>query len=226
MTPEQKARQSIDAKLSASGWIIQDLKELNLSAGRGIAVREFPTSTGPVDYALFIDGTLVGIIEAKRDDAGENITVAETQTHRYATSTFKWIKTDYHIRFVYESTGKLTRFTDYNDVKYRSRTVFSFHRPETLARWLKEPDTIRNNMKRFPPFDTTGFRKCQIDAIHNLEQSFAAARPKALIQMATGAGKTFTAITSAYCLLKYAKVNRILFLVDTKGRHGRLVVHV
>ncbi|MGI5936943.1 MAG: DEAD/DEAH box helicase family protein [Oscillospiraceae bacterium] len=81
-------------------------------------------------------------------------------------------------------------------------------------------------MKRFPPFDTTGFRKCQIDAIHNLEQSFAAARPKALIQMATGAGKTFTAITSAYCLLKYAKVNRILFLVDTKGRHGRLVVHV
>jgi len=217
MTPEQKARQSIDAKLSASGWIIQDLKELNLSAGRGIAVREFPTSTGPVDYALFIDGTLVGIIEAKRDDAGENITVAETQTHRYATSTFKWIKTDYHIRFVYESTGKLTRFTDYNDVKYRSRTVFSFHRPETLARWLKEPDTIRNNMKRFPPFDTTGFRKCQIDAIHNLEQSFAAARPKALIQMATGAGKTFTAITSAYRLLKYAKVNRILFLVDTKG---------
>ncbi len=213
MTPEQKARQSIDAKLSASGWLIQDIKELNLSAGRGIAVREFPTSTCPVDYALFIDGALVGIIEAKRDDAGENITVAETQTHRYATSTFKWIKTDYHIRFVYESTGKLTRFTDYNDVKYRSRTVFSFHRPETLARWLKEPDTIRNNMKRFPPFDTTGFRKCQIDAIRNLEQSFAAARPKALIQMATGAGKTFTAITSAYRLLKYAKVNRILFRV-------------
>jgi type I restriction enzyme R subunit len=95
--------------------------------------------------------------------------------------------------------------------------MYSFHRPEALARMLKEPDTVRNNMKHFPSFDTTGFRKCQIAAIHNLEQSFAAARPKALIQMATGAGKTFTAITSAYRLLKYAKVNRILFLVDTKG---------
>ncbi len=217
MTPEQKARQSIDAKLSASGWLIQDVKQLNLSVGRGLAVREFPTSTGPVDYALFIDGTPVGIIEAKKDDAGENITAVETQSNRYANSTFKWIKTDYRIRFVYEATGKLTQFTDYNDEKYRSRTIYSFHRPETLARMLKEPDTVRNNMKHFPSFDTTGFRKCQIAAIYNLEQSFSAARPKALIQMATGAGKTFTAITSAYRLLKYAKVNRILFLVDTKG---------
>lgn len=217
MTPEQKARQSIDAKLGASDWIIQDVKQLNLSVRRGVAVREFPTSTGPVDYALFIDGIPVGIIEAKKDDAAENITAVETQSNRYANSTFKWIKTDYRIRFAYEATGKLTQFTDYDDEKYRSRIIYSFHRPETLARMLKEPNTIRNNMKCFPSFDTTGFRKCQIAAIHNLEQSFAAARPKALIQMATGAGKTFTAITSAYRLLKYAKVNRILFLVDTKG---------
>ncbi len=217
MTPEQKAREIIDKKLSQAGWVLQDTKQLNLSAGLGVAVREFPTSTGPVDYALFVDGTPVGVVEAKKDDAGENITVVEGQSSRYADSTFKWIKNDYRIRFAYEATSKLTRFTDYDDIKYRSRTVFSFHQPEELQRLLKMPDTVRNRMKQFPAFDTTGFRKCQITAIDNLEQSFAANKPKALIQMATGAGKTFTAITAVYRLLKHANVNRFLFLVDTRG---------
>ena len=170
MTPEQKAREIIDRKLNQSGWIIQDMKQLNLFAGLGVAVREFPTSTGPVDYALFVDGVPVGIIEAKKDDAGENITAVEGQSNRYVNSTFKWIKGIYKIRFVYEATGKLTRFTDYNDIKYRSRTVFSFHRPETLSALLKQADTVRNNMKHFPEFDPTGFRKCQIAAIENLEE--------------------------------------------------------
>ena len=217
MKPEDKARVTIDKKLIESGWTIQDVKSLNLSASLGIAVREFPTSTGPVDYALFLEGIPVGVIEAKKSELGENITSVESQSARYATSTFKWIKNEYRIRFAYEATDKLTRFTDYDDIKYRSRTVFSFHRPETLLALLKQTDTIRNNMKRFPEFDPTGFRKCQITAIENLDASFADNRPKALVQMATGAGKTFTAITAAYRLLKYGKMNRILFLVDTKG---------
>ena len=217
MSPEQEARVFIDKKLEQAGWVIQNRKQLNLFAGVGVAVREFPTSTGPVDYALFVDGTPLGIIEAKKDDAGENITAVEGQSNRYVNSTFKWIKGDYRIRFVYEATGKLTRFTDYNDIKYRSRTIFTFHQPQELQRLVKQPDTIRNRMKQFPDFDTTGFRKCQITAISNLEKSFAANKPKALIQMATGAGKTFTAITAVYRLLKFTGVNRVLFLVDTKG---------
>ena len=217
MKPEEKARLAIDKKLTESGWIIQDVKSLNLSASLGVAVREFPTSTGPVDYALFLDSVPVGIIEAKKTEAGENITAVEEQSSRYASRTFKWIKGIYRIRFVYEATDKLTRFTDYNDIKYRSRTIFTFHRPETLNALLKQANTIRNNMKQFPPFDSTGFRKCQITAIENLDKSFADNRPKALVQMATGAGKTFTAITAAYRLLKYGKMSRILFLVDTKG---------
>lgn len=217
MLPEEKARIIIDEQLKNSGWIIQDMKELNLSSGRGVAVREFPTSTGPVDYALFVDGSPVGVAEAKKEEKGEDITTVETQSARYANSTFKWMTGDYTIRFAYECTGQLTRFTDYKDIKYRSRTVFSFHRPESLAMLLKEPDTIRNNMKYFPELDTEGFRDCQIRAISNLDKSFAENRPKALIQMATGSGKTFTAITAAYRLLKYAKMNRILFLVDTKS---------
>lgn len=217
MSPEAKAREIIDNKLTLSGWIIQDMKKLNLTAGIGVAVREFPTSTGPVDYALFVEGIPVGIVEAKKTEAGENITVVENQSARYANSTFKWVKQDCNIRFAYEATDKLVRFTDYKDIKYRSRTVFSFHRPETLKALIAASDTIRNNMKHFPKLDTTGFRKCQINAINNLDKSFAENRPKALVQMATGAGKTFTAITSAYRLLKYAKIKRILFLVDTKS---------
>ena len=217
MTPEQKARTLIDKKLEQSGWVIQDVKRLNPTVSLGVAVREFPTDTGPVDYALFVNGIPVGVIEAKKSNDGENITTVEEQSARYANSTFKWVKAEYSIRFAYEATDKLIRFTDYKDIKFRSRTVFSFHRPETLETLLASQDTIRNNMKHFPPLDETGFRKCQINAIRNLDNYFANNRPKALVQMATGAGKTFTAITAAYRLLKYGKMNRILFLVDTKS---------
>ena len=217
MSPEEKARLVIDQKLIQSGWVIQDMKHLNLFSATGVAVREFPTSTGEVDYALFVDGIPVGIVEAKRTESGEKITTVEDQSARYAESKFKWIKGDTAIRFAYEATDKLTRFTDYHDLKYCSRTVFSFHRPETLRALLSAPDTVRNNMKRFPPFDATGFRDCQSRAITRLEESFADNRPRALMQMATGAGKTYIAVTAAYRLLKFGKLNRILFLVDTKN---------
>ena len=216
LTPEQRARQTIDRKLKEAGWEIQDLNRINPTAALGVAVREFPTSTGPVDYALFVEGTPVGVIEAKRSEAGEHITDVEMQSGRYANSTFRYV-TNQRIRFAYEATDKLVRFTDYNDVNYRSREVFSFFRPEELNRLLHQQDTIRNNMRHFPALDETGFRRCQVTAINNLDDSFAHNKPRALVQMATGAGKTFTAITAAYRLLKYGKMNRILFLVDTKS---------
>ena len=217
MSPEQKAREIIDKKLQESGWVVQDVKQLNPAVSLGVAVCEFPTSTGPVDYALFIEGKPVGIIEAKKSDAGENLTIVENQSARYASSTFKWVNYEYHIRFAYEATDKITRFTDYDDIKYRSRAVFNFHQPQTLQKLLAMSDTIRNNMKHFPAFDAKGFRKCQITAIENLDKSLSENRSKALVQMATGAGKTFTAITASYRMLKYGKMNRILFLVDTKS---------
>lgn len=217
MTPEEKARKKIDRRLRQSGWIIQDMKKVNPMASLGVAVREYPTSSGPVDYALFIDGVPVGVVEAKKDDLGESITTVEQQTDRYANSSFKFVQIDYRIRFAYEATGEITRFTDYNDVKYRSRRIFSFHRPETLKRWLSEDDTLRNRLKHLPAADTRGFRKCQIEAVRNLDTSFAENHARALVQMATGAGKTFTAITASYRLLKFGGMRRILFLVDTKS---------
>ena len=217
MTPEEKARQAIDAKLRESGWSIFDMNNYNINASAGVAVREFPTSTGEADYALFVEGNLVGVIEAKKNESGENITGVEDQSARYAASKFKNVPEGYKIRFVYEATGKIIRFTDYNDIKFRSRKVFSFHRPETLRALLMRKDTVRNNMKNFPELDTEGFRDCQITAIKNLDKSFSDSKPRALVGMATGAGKTFTAITEVYRLLKFGKMNRILFLVDTKS---------
>ena len=133
-TPEQIAREAIDRRLIDAGWVIQDMNKINLSAALGVAIREFPTSTGPVDYALFVAGKPVGVVEAKKDTEAQNITVVEGQSFRYANSTFKYLDDGYEIRFAYEATGTLTRFTDFHDIKYRSRSVFSFHQPETSLR--------------------------------------------------------------------------------------------
>ena len=217
MSPEEKARLEIDKQLITCGYTLQDMNEINPAASKGVIVREFPTDSGPVDYLIFIDKVPVGVIEAKEINKGEKLVVdVEKQTNRYKNSKFKYY--DYvDIRFVYETTGQITRFTDYHDNDYRSREVFTFHSPDELAYMLAEKDTLRNRMKHFPVFNTNGFRDCQIKAIRSLEESFSENKPRALIQMATGAGKTYTAITAIYRLLKYAGAKRILFLVDTKN---------
>ena len=214
--PEQIARDNIDKQLIASGWIIQDKKKLNLAAGLGIAIREYQTDIGPADYVLFVNKKAIGIIEAKREEEGIHLTSVEEQSSQYANAKLRLLNND-PLPFVYESTGEITRFTDYRDPKPRSRTVFSFHRPETFLQWSKEPKTLRARLHDIPSLPIDGLRDCQITAITNLEKSFKDQRPKALIQMATGSGKTFTAISFIYRLLKYAKAKRILFLVDTKN---------
>jgi type I restriction enzyme R subunit len=95
--------------------------------------------------------------------------------------------------------------------------VFSFHRPETFRERLKKAKSLRGRLLDLPALPREGLRDCQIAAIEKLEDSFKDDRPHALIQMATGAGKTFTAITAVYRLLKYADAKRILFLVDTRN---------
>ena len=215
-TPEQIARDEIDKQLIECGWIIQNKKQINLHAGPGVAVREYQTEIGPADYVLFVHGKPVGIIEAKKEEEGIRLTVHEDQSRDYARSKLKYLDND-PLHFVYESTGTLTRFTDYRDPKPRSRPVFSFYRPETFLQLLKGEETLRSRMQDIPPLQTTGLRECQVVAINNLEKSFRANHPRALIQMATGSGKTYTAITAIYRLLKYAKAGRVLFLVDTKN---------
>jgi type I restriction enzyme R subunit len=217
VTPEAKARQLIDLKLEAAGWAVQDCKAINLGAGTGVAVREYPTDTGPADYVLFVDREPVGVIEAKRDEAGENLSAHEAQTQRYANATLKWRKGNQPLRFLYESTGQIIYFTDGMDPAPRARELFYFFRPQTLADWAAQPDTLRRRLTQLPPLPERNLRDCQVSAVTGLEQSLAKNKPRALIHMATGAGKTFTAITSVYRLLKFGGAKRILFLVDTRN---------
>ena len=216
MTPEAKARQQIDQKLAAAGWAVQDMKQLNLSAGRGVAVREYPTDTGPADYVLFVDRTPAGVIEAKPDATILNF--VEEQTARYAGSGLKWRLRAAPLPFLFESTGQIIRFTDGRDPAPRSREVFQFFRPGHLAELLAQPDTLRRRLaERMPALPGRNLRDCQVGAVTGLEKSLALNKPRALVHMATGAGKTFTAITSVYRLLKFGGAKRVLFLVDTRN---------
>jgi type I restriction enzyme R subunit len=215
--PEQKARDNIDKQLRQAGWVIQNKNQLNLHEGLGQAVREYQTDTGPADYILFVDGKPVGVIEAKAEQNGHKLTSVEEQTAEYAAAKLKWVNNKEPLPFLYESTGAITRFTDARDPKPRSREVFSFHRPETLQEWLMHGSSLRSRLQSIPHLDPTGLRDCQEIAINNLEESFKHNRPRALIQMATGSGKTYTAITAMYRLLKFASAKRILFLVDTRN---------
>ncbi|MGD9553940.1 MAG: DEAD/DEAH box helicase family protein [Arcobacteraceae bacterium] len=214
--PEQFARDNIDKLLRNAGWAIQSAKKINWNESLGIAIKEYQTDVGPADYVLFVDRKPVGIVEAKKEEVGQNLSTVEEQSSGYANAKLKYLNND-PLRFVYESTGALTRFTDYQDPKPRAREIFSFHTPKTLLSWSKQDKTLRERFFDIPELETDGFRPAQIKAIKNLESSFKQNKPRALIQMATGAGKTFTAASFIYRLLKFAKAHRILFLVDTKN---------
>ena len=216
-TPEQAARDKIDEMLSQAGWIVQEKKRIDFSVGIGIVVREYQTNVGPADYVLFIDKKPVGVVEAKPEHWGQNITTVEEQSTGYATAHLKWMNKCDPLPFVYESTGVVTRFTDGRDPKPRSREVFSFPRPETMRDWYAQSISLRARLQGLPALDPTDLRACQISAIEKLETSFKDDRPRALIRMATGSGKTYTAITSIYRLLKHVDAKRILFLVDTRN---------
>jgi type I restriction enzyme R subunit len=216
-TPEQLSRQQIDAQLVACGWVVQDYKQFNPSAGRGIALREAPLKSGMCDYLLLVNRKAVGVIEAKRE--GTLLSGVAEQSGHYAENLPDFIQATApgSLPFLYESTGVETFFRDERDPDPRSRRVFSFHRPETLADWLNEPATLRARLAAMPaaqPLPLQNLRACQIEGITNLEESFTAAHPRALIQMATGAGKTYTACSFTYRLIKYAGAKRVLFLVD------------
>lgn len=214
--PEAEARVQIDALLDAAGWVLQDRERFNRKAALGVAVREYPLPTGPCDYLLFVDGKAAGVIEAKK--AGTTLSGVAEQAERYVTKLPEelaaWGET---LRFAYETTGDETNFRDRDDPDPRSRRVFAFHKPETLHAWLLEDETFRARLGHMPELATKGLRDCQIEAIGGLEDSLAHDRPRALIQMTMGAGKTFTACTFSYRLIKHAKAKRILFLVDRRN---------
>ena len=236
MTPEQTARIHIDTLLEKSGWAVQGTGSVNLSAARGVAVREFglKPSHGTADYLLHIDGKAAGVVEAK--PAGYTLTGVETQSGKYSDGLPDILPAHRKpLPFLYETTGAETRFTNLLDPEPRSRNVFAFHTPDALAHWVgSEPAAsedsvariaeagssygvarnLRQRLRTMPSLDAGSLWQVQERAIFNLEQSLAEGRPRALVQMATGSGKTFTACNLVYRLIKYAGARRVLFLVD------------
>jgi type I restriction enzyme, R subunit len=238
--PEEEARESIDAALELAGWLVQDRSAVNITAGRGVAIREYPLNPGygHADYLLYVDAQAVGVIEAK--PAGTTLTGVERQSEKYSTGLPDGIPAPVRpLPFLYESTGVETRFTNQLDPEPRSRPLFSFHRPDTLAAWLSAAPparvqsadsgmlrvaeapgaytagkTLRAGLQQMPPLEKTGLYDVQYRTIVNLEKSLAQDRPRALIQMATGSGKTRTSIASIYRLIKFGGAERVLFLVD------------
>jgi type I restriction enzyme R subunit len=201
----------------------------NLSAYRGVAIREFPLpGQGFADYMLYVDAKAAGIIEAKK--IGATLIGVETQSTKYTeglpTALPAWSRP---LPFAYESTGVETRFTNGLDPTPRSRPVFAFHRPETMAEWLgapplnraaeaaadyiARPSTFLSRIQNLPDLKDDLWPP-KDRAIINLEQSLRENRPRALVQMATGSGKTLLAIVQSYRLLKFGGAKRILFLVD------------
>jgi len=228
---EARARVNIDAQLAAAGWQVQGDDHINLTAGLGVVVREFPLEKGHgrVDYLLFLNQQPAGVIEAKPE--GTTLVEVEHQSGKYVDGLPGWMKPPiYPLPFIYESTGAETRFTNGCDPDARSRRVFTFHRPETLAGWVRQiaadsaAPTFRARLRAMPELDATGLWSVQAEAVRNTELSLREDRPRALIQMATGSGKTFTAANLCYRLIKHGNARRILFLVDRAnlGRQAKL----
>src|SRR3989440_197975 len=221
-TPEELAREKIDKLLTECGWIIQNRSTINLSAARGIALREaLLKDRDEVDYLLFVDGKAIGTIEAKPE--GFTLTGVEEQSGKYGKNLLdvygKWRDP---LPFAYESTGVETQFTNQLDPLPKSRNVFAFHKPETLLEWLEPEHQLNERLTNLLTSDqmpTANLWSAQIEAIRNLEKSLAANKRRALIQMATGSGKTYTAVNFVYRLIKLAGARRVLFLVD-RGNLG------
>jgi type I restriction enzyme R subunit len=213
-TPEQKARHEIDTNLAEAGWLVQSLDEVELTAGRGIAVREFQMKPGFgfADYLLYMDRKALGAVEAKPSGT---LTGVEAQSAKYAAGLPANLPAHKRpLPFLFESNGAVTYFTNGLDPTPRSRQIFNFPRPETLGEWVAQPDQLRGRLRDLPSLYAGRLWTVQARAICNLEESFRRGDVRALIQMATGSGKTFTAVNSSYRLLKFASAKRILFLVD------------
>ena len=235
MTPEQKARQQIDRQLEQAGWIVQDYRQMNISAGLGVAVREFPLNTGHADYMLYAHARAIGVVEAK--PKGHTLTGVETQSGKYLDALPTTLPNyGLPLPFAYESTGDVTQFTNTLEPDARSRAIFTFHRPEESIRLVKFDQQVRRLLPEMPPLNTGNLWKVQIDSINNLEKSLALNKPRALIQMATGSGKTFTAVNFCYRLINYAgakpiecrifkrNIRSLACFEQMKGRGCRVVV--
>ncbi len=212
MTPEEKARVKIDQWFCDAGWKVvnRDEYEPTITA---VAIREgLLKGNLEADYFLFINGKAVGVLEAKREEVDISSNMVSEQAITYAKSVpdcyQAWQRP---LPFLYKSNGKEIEFFDY---RYREtatwETINRIHTPKELAKMLGIEDPFAG----LPTLSKKGLRQCQYEAVTELEKSFRSGQNRALMVLATGAGKTYTACLTAYRMLSYTPMRRVLFLVD------------
>ena len=217
-------KKRIDQQLKTAGWlIIPYTEEMSLTDLTNHAIEELPTNNGFADYALIVNGKLLGVIEAKKLEIGAQ-NVLE-QAKRYSKDVNKtigeWNK--YHVPFLYSSNGELIYHLDVRDSKNLSRQIFSFHTPEameTLFNFKREPalQWLKDKSN-----DKPGLRPYQKNAVQAFETNLEEGKRLMLLAMATGTGKTFTTVNLVYRMLASGYSKRILFLVDRKSLAAQAV---
>ncbi len=210
MLPEEKARLDIDRRLQDAGWEVVDRKHYSPALSAVAITEGILKGKLEADYLLFIEGKAIGVIEAKRADIELSEIVAQ-QAENYAHKLLKWYQYwQKPLPFVYVSNGKEILFRDIRDEKSSYQPLLQMHTPKEVAKMAG----IKNEFAGLPYLSPKGLRKCQFEAVTELEKSFRRGEKRALMVLATGAGKTFTACMAAYRLLSYTLIRRVLFLVD------------
>ena len=217
-------KKRIDQQLKAAGWIIIPYTEgMSLAILTNHAIEELPTNKGFADYALVVNGKLLGVIEAKKLEVGaENVLEQAKRYSKDVNNTIgEWNK--YYIPFLYSSNGELIYHLDVRDNKNLSRQIFSFHTPEameTLFNFKREPAL---QWLKDKPIDKPGLRPYQKNAVQAFETNLDEGKRLMLLAMATGTGKTFTTVNLVYRMLASGYAKRILFLVDRKSLAAQAV---
>ena len=214
-------KERIDKKLSASWNIIKYYPELNFASLTNHAVEEFPTTNGPADYALFVNGKLLGIIEAKKVSIDpQNVLEQAKRYSKGITSNFHF--EEYGVPFLYSSNGELIWHLDVRDAKNVSRRISNFPTPLALEE-LFSRELLNENVFQSLNIINDKLRYYQVDAITAIEEAIINRKRALLIAMATGTGKTFTLVSLIYRLLETKLFKRILFLVDRRALAAQAV---
>lgn len=211
MTPEEKARVKIDQWFYEAGWQVVDRDEYEPTM-TAVAVREgLLKGNKEADYFMFINGKAVGVLEAKREEVDVNSDIVSEQVATYARSVPNcyqtWMKP---LPMLYKSNGKVVLFEDYRKSNTDWDELNRIHTPREIVKMLGIDDFFAG----LPTLRKKGLRDCQYEAITELEKCFRCGQNRALMVLATGAGKTYTACLAAYRMLSYTNMHRVLFLVD------------
>ncbi len=211
MTPEEKARQKIDQWFTDAGWKVINRDEYEPTS-TAVAIREgLLKSNLEADYFLFINGKAVGVLEAKREETDAFSSIVCEQAALYARSVPNIYQTyQKPLPFIFTSNGKELYFCDFREQDHYFKQIMTIPTPHELVKKLG----INDYFAGLPTLRKKGLRDCQYEAITELEKSFRSGQKRALMVLATGAGKTYTACLAAYRMLSYTPMRRVLFLVD------------